>query len=97
MLPTSSPSSSKTSASGESDPRGSESSGSEADSSGLDTDSDRRNVYMAAAADCAQKPGDPIVQNERFDQERHNDRGKLQQCVRTVDRRDMTIANVGSD
>ena len=52
---------------------------------------------MAAAADCAQKPGDPIVQNERFDQERHNDRGKLQQCVRTVDRRDMTIANVGSD
>ena len=31
----------------------SESSGSEADSSGSDTDSDRRNVYMAAAADRA--------------------------------------------
>ena len=34
----------------------SESSESEVDSGGSDTDSDRRNVYMAAAADRAQKP-----------------------------------------
>ena len=32
-------------------------------------------MYMAVAADHAQKTGDPIVQNERFDQERHFDRG----------------------
>ena len=47
----------------------SESSRSEADSGGSDTDSDRHNVYMAAAADRDQKTGDPIVQNDRFDQE----------------------------
>ena len=33
---------------------------------------------MAAAADRAHKLGDPIVQNERFDQERHYNRGKFQ-------------------
>ena len=33
---------------------------------------------MAIAEDRAQKPGDPIVQNERFDQERHYDRGTSQ-------------------
>ena len=54
----------------------SESSGSDVDSSKSDTDSDQRNVYMAAAADRVQKPGDPIVQNERFEQERYYDRGK---------------------
>ena len=47
----------------------SESSESEIDSGGSDTDSDRHNVYMAAAADRDQKTGDPIVQNDRFDQE----------------------------
>ena len=56
----------------------SESSVSEADSGGSDIDSDRRNVYMAAAADHAQNTGDPVVQNERFDQKRHYDRGKSQ-------------------
>ena len=45
----------------------SEISGSEVDSSGSDTDSDRRNVYISAAADRAQKTGALIVQNDRFD------------------------------
>ena len=54
----------------------SERSKSDVDSIGSDTDSDRRNVDMAAAADRAHKLGDPIVQNERFDQERYYNRGK---------------------
>ena len=51
----------------------SESSGYKADSGGSDNDLDRRNVYMAAAAGRVQKTGEPIVKNERFDQERHYD------------------------
>ena len=56
----------------------SKSSGSDVDSSGWDTDSDRRNVYMAATADRAQTTGDSFVQNERFDEERQYDRIKSQ-------------------
>ena len=56
----------------------SESGGFEVDSGGSDTDSDRRNVYMTSAAGRAQKLGDLIVQNERFNQDGHYDREKPQ-------------------
>ena len=56
----------------------SESSGSELESGGSDTASDRRSVYMAAAADRAQEPEDPIVQYETFDQKKRFDRGMTQ-------------------
>ena len=35
-------------------------------------------MYIAAAADPAQKPEDALIQSEKFDQERHYDRGKPQ-------------------
>ena len=41
---------------------GSDSSGSDIDSCGSDTDLDRRNVSLAAAADRPQSPGDPPIQ-----------------------------------
>ena len=43
-----------------------ESSGSEANYGGSGIDSDRRNVFMASAADRDQKTGDPAVQNEKI-------------------------------
>ena len=56
----------------------SESSGSEVDSGGSDTDSDRRNVYMAAATDRATNPEYPLIRSEQLEQERRYDRGKSQ-------------------
>ena len=53
---------------------------------------------MTAGVDRAQKIGCPIFLNDRFNQERRYDGGKSQiECVRTVGRRDMTIAGAGSD
>ena len=42
---------------------GSESSESDDDSRVIDTGLDRRNVYIAAAADPAQKPEDPLLRS----------------------------------
>ena len=50
----------------------------DADSSGSDAILDRRNVYLATAADRAQKPEDLPIRSEKFEQERQYDRGRYQ-------------------
>ena len=54
----------------------SKSSGSDIDSCGSDSDSDRRNEYMATATVRAQNPGDPLIRSGQVDRDRHYDRGK---------------------